>query len=237
MKLRTGVSWLAGAIAALVLGSTAAAQPQAATVVRLSLPQNEVRAGEQFGVDVAVEDVRGLGAFQFTLVYDPKTVEAVLRGEDASAGFETCSDQEDNDGDGEMDFSDADCSPHESGFLRSTGRQVLCNPPRPLAGVLRFVCVTLGPEPPGPDGSGTLATVTLKAVQEGAANLRLEDVVLATVDAQLIPHSLEGGDLDLMVLPAAEGGNTNWALWGSVIAAVAAVVLVGGLVGWRRARP
>ncbi len=48
-------------------------------------------------------------------------------------------------------------------FLGSTGRSVMCLPPIPDVGSVRFGCITAPPPPDGPTGSGLLATVRLSS--------------------------------------------------------------------------
>ncbi len=163
-----GLFW-AGLIAA-ALGVAALAVPSRAGAqgakVRLQVPATDLTAGGgQFPVDVVVEDVANLGAFQFTLSYDA----ALLQYVDV----------------------------HEGPFLGSSGRIVDCLDPRVDPGSVVFVCVTLGPNPPGPDGSGTLATVTLNALGTGTTPLQLGGVTLTQPDAQLIPAASEDAVITL----------------------------------------
>ena len=91
--------------------------------------------GGKFTVNIALDNVTNLGAYEFELRFDPAVIRFV--------GVE-----------------DAD-------FLGSTGRQVRC-PGGTLEqsevggpiDTLKFACATTNPTPPGPDGSGTLATIT-----------------------------------------------------------------------------
>ena len=56
-------------------------------------------------------------------------------------------------------------------FLGSTGRTVSCNGPLGSTGAVDYACVTLGATPPGPDGTGLLATVRLTAINAGFSPL------------------------------------------------------------------
>jgi hypothetical protein len=163
-----GLFWaglIAAAFGVAVLGVPSRAGAQEAKV-RLEVPATDLTAGRgQFPVDVIVDDVANLGAFQFTLSYD-----AAL-----------------------LQFVDV----HEGAFLGSSGRIVDCLDPRVEPGSVVFVCVTLGPNPPGSDGSGTLATVTLNALGTGTTPLQLGGLTLAQPDAQRIAAGSEDAVITL----------------------------------------
>jgi hypothetical protein len=128
-------------------------------------------------------------------------------------------------------------SVQEGDFLGSSGRTVNCLPPSQQATTAKFACVTLGAQPPGADGSGVLATVTLDARRQGPTPLELENVVLATIDGKAIPSSVENSVITVIPSEPPSGGSINWALWGSVGAgSVLVVVLAIGLVRSRRLR-
>ena len=119
-------------------------------------------------------------------------------------------------------------------FLGSTGREVACPDPvsQPESGVLRMLCVTLRMEPAGPDGAGTLATVTFRAVGSGTTDLALSDVRANEPDAtEITPVSVQSG-----VLKVAGSGGFNWLIWGPVIGVVAVVVVGGGAFAAMRLR-
>jgi hypothetical protein len=81
----------------------------------------------------------------------------------------------------------------EGPFLSSSGRLVECLDPSIEPASVLFRCVTLGPEPPGADGSGTLAIVTFELVAPGTSPLRFEVLTLAQPDAERIPAASEDG--------------------------------------------
>jgi hypothetical protein len=88
-------------------------------------------------------------------------------------------------------------------FLGSTRRTVVCLEPSQPPGYKEFVCSTLGSSPPGPSGSGVLATLTLQGDRAGASSLTLEDVILATIEG--VPHpapALQGGSVTIIEPPA-----------------------------------
>lgn len=231
---RIGLVGVVFGVTTLTFASTAVAQE---TKVRLEVPSAETITGtDPFPMDVVVEDVVNLGAFEFNLLYDASVLEFV----DVSGGP----------------------------FLGSSGRPVECLEPRLSPGSVHFLCVTLGPEPAGPDGSGTLATVTLDPVEEGSSALRFQVATVTHPNAEQIAAVAEGASIEfgpagvsVGPLPASptptpistpasatsptstdagaggDGGGTNWALWGSVIGA-AGVVVVGaaGIAWWSRTR-
>ena len=58
--------------------------------------------------------------------------------------------------------------------LERTGRSFQCLPPREEPGKFSFGCLSVGSEPPGPQDSLTLATVTLRPLGRGSSPLLLE---------------------------------------------------------------
>ena len=240
--LFVGLAAAALGLATLIDGPSAGAQ---GTKVRLEVPSEKIEVGNvPFPVEVVVEDVTNLGAFEFSLLYDA----SLLRFVEVSEGP----------------------------FLGSSGRVVECLEPRLSAGSVRFVCVTLGREPAGPDGSGTLASITLEPTKPGTSPLRFQLLTLTQPDAQRIEAAAEdasvgiapvGGEVPptpveatpaegtpasdstpasartpaststVASTDAGDGGGTNWALWGSVIGAVAVVVVAAaGIAWWSRTR-
>jgi hypothetical protein len=173
------------------------------------------KGGPEFKVNIVVDDVANLAAFQFTLSYDPSIIKVVL----------------DDQGRAKV---------KNGAFLGSTGREPQCTEPRVQTGqpeTLSFNCSTLGPPvslkgTAGPDGSGVLAEITFAPVGGGTTPLDLKDVMLlaAEIDEQGQPVEIEtaaqGATLDV----SSSGGGISWALWGPVIGVVAAVVVVGAIV-------
>jgi hypothetical protein len=125
--------------------------------------------GSDFSIDIVVNDVTNLGAFQASLTFDPVIASYIS----AQYGL----------------------------FLGSSGRGVSCNAPNVTGSAVRLVCGTLGAHPPGPDGSGVLATVTFSAVREGIGLMSLSDFMLADIQATVIPTSALLG-ASVVVLPA-----------------------------------
>jgi hypothetical protein len=76
-------------------------------------------------------------------------------------------------------------------FLGSTGRNVMCPWNSPGGDNIMFGCTTLGATPLGPNGSGILAEVRLRAEREGAVSLHLQDVLLIHADVDATPITVE----------------------------------------------
>jgi hypothetical protein len=86
-------------------------------------------------------------------------------------------------------------------FLGSTGRGVSCPGPTITINSVNFKCVTLGASPPGPSGTGVLATVTFLAVGPGTSVLDLQNVKLADVEANLMPATEQDGSVTVLLGP------------------------------------
>lgn len=119
----------------------------------------------------------------------------------------------------------------EGPFLGSSGRQVNCLPPTTDEGLLRYVCVTLGSAPEGPNGSGVLATITFAPLAKGSSPVRLEGLILADPRGQRMPAQAQGASVTV----SAEEGFA-WVLWGPVIGGGALVLSTAILWAARRAR-
>jgi Cohesin domain len=86
-------------------------------------------------------------------------------------------------------------------FLESTGRGVYCLGADSTASTARFVCTTMGAEPDGPNGGGTLAVFTFVPMQMGATQVSLENAILTDRLAAVIPVVL-GAAATVTVGPA-----------------------------------
>jgi hypothetical protein len=148
---------------ALVSCGGGAGPQQETTLSILSVPASVATGGSAFDVEVHVEGATNLGAYELQLRFDPAVVQ----------------------------FTEAADGP----FLGSTGRTVSCLPPilPPESGLepgnVRFGCVTLAPEPPGPDGSGLLSTARFTPVADGAPNIEFVCAGLADPLGEDIPVS------------------------------------------------
>jgi hypothetical protein len=143
--------------------------PEPGATVCVEPPSLFVAPGTNFSVDVVVDEVSNLGAYEFTVAFDPNVV--ALRG-----------------------ISDGP-------FLGSTGRTVNCGDPTLGVGSVRLVCRTLGATPPGPSGSGVLATVRFLALAEGSSTLDLQGVVLTDIVGASIPATEQDGAVDVSAGP------------------------------------
>jgi hypothetical protein len=169
--------WRPATVAALVVLSlsplvlrsdtgTAAPLCDGATATVCVVPASQsVTQGSQFDVDVAVDAVEDVGAFQFTLKYDP----ALIRFASASSGsFIRSTGRESN------------CSSPAPGSDDD--------------GTATFWCTTIGSTPPpGASGSGFLYHVKFNALEPGTTDIALSDVKLTTPDAVPIPVATEDG--------------------------------------------
>jgi Cohesin domain len=221
-RIRLGAFVLALASITVVLVMTSPRIPRAAAqtgdaVLRVTGPTASVKKGDaRVPFDITVENVKGLGSFQFDLTYDASVFE----------------------------LTDAALDAEKGDFLGSSGRAVVCNPPvvDTGAGVTRFTCVTLGATPAGVDGSGKLATIYLHAKGSGSTDITLKsaklvgvpDPALAPADptaVRLITFTTEGTSIKV----TGGGGGMNWLIWGPVIAVVF-VLVVGGAYAFMRMR-
>jgi len=202
------LSLLGVAVLVACLAGAALAQGNQA---RMSVepPEESLKeGGPEFKVNIVVDDVTNLAAFQFSLSYDPSIIQYVGVTEGPFLG---------------STGREPQCTePHVQ-----TGQPE----------TLSFNCATLGPPvslkgTAGPDGSGVLAEVTFAPVGGGTTPLDLKAGILvaAELDAQGRPAQIEtavqGATLDV----ASTGGGISWVLWGPVIGVVAVVVVVGAIV-------
>lgn len=215
MTLRTprhaSVTTLLG-LAALILAlawATGGAHAQQATLRVDPARQELEEKGEEFTVDVVVEDVTNLAGFQFSLEFDS----GVLKAETPELGPFL-----------ESTGREANCPNLETldGIVR-----VVCvtvAPPVSLGGT------------EGAEGTGILATIAFTGKGGGETTLELHEVQLveAEVDEKdrplQIPVTTEDGWVKV------PSGGFPWVLWGPVIG-VGAVVIIAALgFGATRAR-
>ena len=150
---------------------------QVVGVVRVAPAVSVVGNGETFRIYVTILDAEELGAFQFTLSYDPVILEVPKQTNPMILG----------------------------GFLGSTGRSPLevTNELDPVAGVISYAVITTGSSP-GPSGEGILAFVDLRARALGTSALDLGDVEV--VDTGGWPQSMTVEDGSVVVAGAPEPG-------------------------------
>lgn len=118
-------------------------------------------------------------------------------------------------------------------FIGQTGREIVCGDPTIESAAVRLACVTLRPTPPGVNGSGAIATITLKPVAKGNSELALRNVKLVRPDGTEIPNTVANARI-------AVTGSSWWTTMHILIvigSAAAVAVLVAAAVAWRvRAR-
>jgi len=138
------------------------------TIVEIDPESQQIPSpGDTTEVNVKVEDVINLGAFEFTLKYDGSIVK-ILQATDVQLGD----------------------------FLGSTGRTVVPTGPEidNDAGEMTFGAFTFGANP-GPDGDGVLATITFTAQSEGDSLLDLTNVQVTNIDGDVIPIDVFDGQI------------------------------------------
>ena len=180
-------------------------------LVKIVAPVEPVEAGEEFAVELLIENVEHLSAFDFTISYDPELM-SYERVEDAGLFLAT----------GERE-------------------EITCPEATVAEGRLNVFCVTrvLGAycqgAPAGASGSGLLARVFFKASGEGEARLELSDPTTLALDdinpcdlnlnIPEIPHTRQNASVELL------GGDDSfpWLIVGPGIGVVALLVIVGGI--------
>ena len=155
MKRRNKTLGLIGMMAALLLFAAAAVWLAATTAQAQTPTMKIVPAGQtvdisdgNLSIDIVIEGVGNLGAFEFKLVIDPAVVRLVGVTEGSFLGST-----------GRQVHCQAPT------YYQSA--------PGMPADTLRFACATTGTGTPGPAGSGTLATVTLAPRKAGTSILNL----------------------------------------------------------------
>ena len=83
-------------------------------------------------------------------------------------------------------------------FLGSTGRNAIPVGPdiNNEAGTVAFGAFSFG-EPPAPDGSNVLATISFSPQAEGEGDLHLQDVKVTNLVLELIPLELQDGHVTM----------------------------------------
>ena len=152
--------------------------------------------GQQTSIPVYLgnfNDPDGLAAFSFKFKYDPTLLPIA-----------------DANGDGKADAGQVTVG----SFLGSSGKQVACsdgyidkdttdNTKR----LLNFSCITPGPTPSGPTGSGDLATInftTGNTIGVGPLSLSATELVDNTEFANLIPHNNTANNLPFRIAKCAD---------------------------------
>lgn len=191
--------------AAIAMESGRATAQDSNAVMKANPPLTKVKQGQdRIPIDITIENVKNMASFQFILQYNADI-------------FETA-----DPADGPV--------VQKGDFLGSSGREVVCADPTIEPGAVRFTCVTLRPTPAGPDGSGKLATVYLKAIGSGTTNLTLDHVKanLADGDATEIPLAVQNAPIEVQ----GSGGGLAWWAWALIVAGglVVGLAAVGGVL-------
>ena len=169
-----GVGLLIAAAAVWPDGGTAGAQTAVMKVVPASQTV-DVRDGK-FAVEIRVEDVSNVAAFEFSLNFD----RSVMRLVGVEAGPFLGS----------------------SGRVVFCPQPIYQSPDSavPSENSLRFGCVTTSGENPGASGSGLLATVTLAPRKAGTSQLRLVPAIAGLTDllGEGLSFDLQSGSVEVV---------------------------------------
>jgi hypothetical protein len=135
------------------------------TTVIIDPATQSATVGDSFSVDVDVENVNNLGAYEFTLRYDPAVVSYVSVSNGSFLGS-------------------------TGRWVDCVGPILDAS-----AGTIRFGCVTTDSGTPGPSGSGQLAQVVLHADAAGTSPLNLPLAALSDPTGVEIPTNVAGGSV------------------------------------------
>lgn len=94
---------------------------------------------------------------------------------------------------------------HEGPDLNRSGRSFDCLPPALELDSVSFGCVSPGPEPPGPQGTLTLAMVTFEPVGPGSSPLVLEADLAGPLGSDTVPIDIRGGIVRVAARPGTKG--------------------------------
>ncbi len=119
----------------------------------------------------------------------------------------------------------------QGAFLGSTDREAACDEPQQDTGALRVVCVTLGQEPEGAHGDGTIATFVLQPKSEGASMISVNRLVLTSVSSIEITATVENASVRV----GGSSGGMNWLVWGAAAGAASLLAIAALAALLRRA--
>lgn len=203
----TKIVYLAVTIIVLIVAPVALAQEQA----KLSLQPIASDEGNLV-FEVMAENVTDLYGVEFRITYDP----AVLAIQDANP---------DQDG---VQIASGTLLPADQGF-------VVANQVNEAEGTITFAMTLLNPAPAA-TGSGPLARVAFKALQNSPATIDIAHAKLVSVDLQTIPHQAQAFSISPEAIAqttsndplagtdsASSGGSFPWWL------IAGAIVLLGGI--------
>jgi hypothetical protein len=157
--------------------------------------------GEDFEINIVVDDVTNLAAFQFGLEYDSSIIEYKGMKEGPFLGSSGR----------EVMCSDPYIAPGDVRLACST-----LGPPPSFGGTA------------GADGSGVLAAITFSPIGGGETPLELTECILvaAAIDERGNPVEIETS-VQSASLEVKSGGGIAWILWGPIIGVIAAIIVIG----------
>jgi len=251
---RQGLLWvgLTAAVFALVTLVTAPDAGAQDTRVRLEVPSGPIGVDDApFTVQVLVEDVADLGGFEFDLLYEPAVL-SLVRVEagpflGSSGRRDECLDPQmaagsvhfvcvtlgampaGPDGSGVLAVLTFDATSEGTSFLRFGETAVVRPDGQPITATTVDASVTVGrtPSTESPLATGTSEAPTPTAGTAAASTTPRSTAVAPTPTSTETPPA--GGSTD--------NDGTNWALWGSVIGGIAALMAAtAGVAWWSRTR-
>lgn len=208
---RAKVIFLTILIAAAIGIPTVGAAPPDPTV-RVEPSTLQVRPGEDFEVQVVIDDVEDLGGFELTIAYNPSVIDL----QDASTGD----------------------------FLGSTGRMAVPVGPDidQEEGTMALGALAIG-DSAGPTGTGLLATLTGRALQEGTSPIELQKFGVFNTAAERLSAQAQGGEV--MVGAATAGPAQSpadpprttpraWIVAGALLVVIAAPIVAFAVLRGRK---
>lgn len=213
--------------------------PDVLTTVRLSVDPaiQPIPEGEEFEVQVLVEQVEHLAGFQFAIGFDPELIEPVF-----GSASETPSDATVPEGT-PVEGSNTIKTANLGEFLRSSGREeILCSPAVAEEGRALVTCSLLGPPvcaggEPGVSGDGLLGSLYFESKGGGTTELTVADSDLVLDD--IAPPCEIAEESDIVVIPIQhqregvtielEASDSNsGVILGIIVGVIVALVVVGG---------
>lgn len=213
--------------------------PDVLTTVRVTVNPaiQPIPEGDEFEVQVSVEQVEHLAGFQFAIGFDPELIEPVLASESTTPTDATAPEGTPVQGANTIKTENL------GEFLKSSGREnILCSPAVVEEGRALVTCSLLGPPvcaggEPGVSGDGLLGSLFFKSKGGGTTEITVadSDLVLDNIaepcdiaeeaDIEVIPiqHRRENTTIEL------EASDSNSGLViGIVVGVIVALVVVGG---------
>ena len=228
---------------------TATPGPEVKTVMKITVDQaiQPIPKGDEFEVQVSLDNVEHLAGFSFKISYDPKRVEPVFIASQQQGG--NAEQETPQDGVAEKTAKSANLGQ----FLTSSGREeIVCGDPVIVGSSADVGCNLLGPPvcaggQPGVSGTGLLGSLYFKSKGGGTTVLKLADSGLVLDDLAAPCAITEEADIQVIAIPhrrldatveLAKDSGSGMLLIGVIVGVVAVVVVVGGGAGyvWYRRR-